>query len=120
MTPKEQIDNLISETDGWRGETLANIRRIILGADPEIIEEWKWMGTPVWSKRGIVCIANAFKDKVKMTFHQGAHLPDPHHLFNNGLDGNKWRTIDYFEGDKIKESELKELVRAAVDYNLVK
>jgi hypothetical protein len=120
MGASELIDNLVAELADWRGRTLADIRRIIREADPEIVEEWKWMGTPVWSHGGIVCIANAFKDKVKLTFYEGASVPDPDKLFNNGLAGNKWRTIDYFKDDKIKEIELRNLVRSAVDYNLAK
>lgn len=120
MKPKEQIDELIAGLTDWRGKIFADIRRIILEADPEMIEEWKWMGTPVWSHGGIVCLANAFKDKVKLTFQEGANIADPDKLYNNGLDGKKWRTIDFFKDDKIKERELKELVRAAVAYNLAK
>jgi hypothetical protein len=120
MKPNEHIDKLIAELTDWRGKTFADIRRIILEADPEIVEEWKWMGTPVWSHGGIVCIANAFKDKVKLTFYEGASIADPDKLYNNGLEGKKWRTIDYFKDDKIKERELKSLVRSAVAYNLTK
>ena len=120
MKPKEQIDKLIAGLTDWRGKTLANIRRIVLAADPEIVEEWKWMGTPVWSHGGIVCIANPFKDKVKVTFPEGASLADPDKLFNNGLTGKKWRTIDYFESDKVREQELADLIRSAVVYNLAK
>jgi hypothetical protein len=120
MKPNEHIDKLIAELTDWRGKTFADIRRIILEADPEIVEEWKWMGTPVWSHGGIVCIANAFKDKVKLTFYEGASIADPDKLYNNGLEGKKWRTIDYCKDDKIKERELKDLVRSAVAYNLAK
>jgi hypothetical protein len=120
MKPNEHIDKLIAELTDWRGKTFADIRRIILEADPEIVEEWKWMGTPVWSHGGIVCIANAFKDKVKLTFYEGASIADPDKLYNNGLEGKKWRTIDYFKDDKIKERELKDLVRSAVAHNLAK
>ncbi len=116
----ELIGNLVSELTDWRGKTFADIRRVIHEADPEIIEEWKWMGTPVWEHDGIVCIANAFKDKVKVTFYEGAQIPDPDKLYNNGLTGKKWRTIDYFNGDAVKETELRNLVRAAVDYNVSK
>jgi hypothetical protein len=118
MKPSEQIDELIAGLDDWRGKTFADIRTAILEADPEMVEEWKWMGSPVWSHGGMVCVANAFKDKVKLTFSEGAHIPDPDRLYNNGLDGNKWRTIDYFQGDKIRKRELKNLVRSAVAYNL--
>ena len=120
MKPNEHIDKLIAELTDWRGKTFADIRRIILEADPGIVEEWKWMGTPVWSHGGIVCIANAFKDKVKLTFYEGASIADPDKLYNNGLEGKKWRTIDYFKDDKIKERELKDLVRSAVAHNLAK
>jgi hypothetical protein len=120
MKPNEHIDKLIAELTDWRGKTFADIRRIILEADPEIVEEWKWMGTPVWSHGGIVCIANAFKDKVKLTFYEGASIADPDKLYNNGLGGKKWRTIDYFKDDKIKKRELKDLVRSAVAHNLTK
>jgi hypothetical protein len=118
MGASELIDNLIAELPDWRGKTFADIRRIIREADPEIVEEWKWMGTPVWSHGGIVCVANAFKDKVKLTFYHGASVPDPDKLYNNGLAGKQWRTIDYFKDDKIRERELKNLVRSAVDFNL--
>ena len=120
MKPNEHIDKLIAELTDWRGKTFADIRRVILEADPEIVEEWKWMGTPVWFHGGIVCIANAFKDKVKLTFYEGASIADPDKLYNNGLEGKKWRTIDYFKDDKIKERELKDLVRSAVAHNLAK
>ena len=99
---------------------LANVRRIIHDADPEIVEQWKWMGAPVWSHDGIVCVANAFKDKVKVTFYDGAQLADPDKLFNNGLEGKQWRTIDIYKDDKINESSLKTLIIAAVDHNLAK
>jgi len=96
---------------------LANLRKIIRDADPEIIEEWKWMGTPVWSHNGLISVANAHKDKVKLTFAQGASLPDPDKLFNAGLEGNKWRAIDFHESDRINERALKNIIRAAVAYN---
>jgi hypothetical protein len=99
---------------------LASIRKSILEADREIIEEWKWMGSPVWSRDGIIAVGNAHKEKVKLTFAHGAKLPDPDKLFNAGLDGNAYRAIDLFEGDKINERALKNLVRAAVDYNQLK
>jgi hypothetical protein len=120
MKPGENIDQLIAGLTDWRGKTFADIRRVIRQADPEIIEEWKWMGTPVWSHGGIVCIANAFKDKVKLTFPEGASIADPDKLYNNGLTGKKWRTIDYFKDDKIRERELKNLVSSAVAHNLAK
>ena len=114
------IDEMIAELTDWRGKTLATIRKSILEADPEIIEEWKWMGSPVWSRDGMIAVGNAHKDKVKLTFAHGANLPDPDKLFNAGLGGNAWRAIDLFEGDKINERALKNLVRAAVDYNQIK
>jgi hypothetical protein len=120
MNPSERIDQLIAEITDWRGRTLAGIRKSILGADREIIEEWKWMGSPVWSRDGIIAVANAHKDKVKVTFSHGASLPDPDNLFNAGLGGGTWRAMDFFEGDKINERALKNLVRAAVEYNQLK
>ncbi len=120
MNPSERIDQLIAELTDWRGKTLANIRKSILEADREIIEEWKWMGSPVWSHDGIIAVANAHKDKVKLTFAHGASLPDPEKLFNAGLGGKVWRAIDVFEGDKIDQRALKSLVRAAVDYNQIR
>jgi hypothetical protein len=117
MNPSERIDQLIAGLTDWRGKTLASVRKSILGADREIIEEWKWMGSPVWSREGIIAVGNAHKDKVKLTFAHGASLPDPDKLFNAGLGGNQWRAIDIFEGDKINARALKDLVRAAVDYN---
>jgi hypothetical protein len=120
MNPSERIDQLIAKLTDWRGETFAGIRKSIREADQEIIEEWKWMGTPVWSHDGMIAIANAHKGKVKLTFSHGASLPDPDKLFNAGLEGKVWRAIDLFEGDKINERALKNLVRAAVDYNQLK
>jgi hypothetical protein len=114
------IDEMIKKLGDWRGKTLAKVREIIHEADPEIIEEWKWMGSPVWSHDGMIAVGNAHKDKVKLTFSHGASLPDPDKLFNAGLGGNAWRAIDLFEGDKINERVLKNLVRAAVDYNQIK
>jgi hypothetical protein len=120
MNPSERIDLLIDGLTDWRGKTLASVRKTILEADREIIEEWKWMGSPVWSRDGIIAVGNAHKDKVKLTFSHGASLPDPHKLFNAGLQGNAWRAIDLFEGDKVNVRALKNLVRAAVDYNQIK
>ena len=120
MNPSERIDQLIAELTDWRGETFASIRKSILEADREIIEEWKWMGSPVWSRDGIIAVANAHKDKVKLTFAHGANLPDIDKLFNAGLGGNAWRAIDFFEGDKVNRRALKNLVRAAIDYNQIK
>ena len=120
MNPSEQIDQLIAGITDWRGKTFASLRKNILAADQEIIEEWKWMGSPVWSLNGIIAVANAHKGKVKLTFANGADLPDPDKLFNAGLDGNARRAIDFFEGDKINERALKNLVRAAIEYNQLK
>jgi hypothetical protein len=114
------IDQLIAKLTDWRGKTLASVRKSILAADREVVEEWKWMGSPVWSRYGIIAVGNAHKDKVKLTFAHGAHLPDPDNLFNAGLGGNEWRAIDLFEGDKINERALKNLVGEAVDYNQIK
>jgi hypothetical protein len=120
MNPSERIDQLIAKLTDWRGKTLASIRKSILEADREIIEEWKWMGSPVWSRDGIIAVGNAHKEKVKLTFAHGAKLPDPDKLFNAGFGGNTWRAIDSFEGEKINERALKTLVRAAVDFNQTK
>jgi hypothetical protein len=120
MKPSERIDQLIAGIADWRGKTFAGVRKCILATDPEIIEEWKWMGSPVWSRDGMIAVANAHKDKVKLTFAHGAKLPDPDKFFNAGLDGNARRAIDFFEGDKINERALKNLVRAAIDYNQTK
>jgi len=120
MNPSERIDQLIAGITDWRGKTFAAVRKTILEADREIIEEWKWMGSPVWSRDGIIAVGNAHKGKVKLTFMHGAKLPDPDKLFNAGLEGNARRAIDFLEGDKINERALKNLVRAAIDYNQIK
>jgi hypothetical protein len=120
MNASERIDQLIAGITDWRGKTFAAVRKCILSADREIIEEWKWMGSPVWSRDGMIAVANAHKGKVKLTFAYGASLPDPEKLFNTGLDGNMRRAIDFFEGDRINERALKNLVRAAIDYNQTK
>jgi len=120
MNPSQQIDRLIAKLTGWRGKTLATIRKSILEADGEIVEEWKWMGSPVWSCAGIIAVGNAHKEKVKLTFAHGAQLADPDKLFNAGLGGNAWRAIDLFEGDKVNAPALKNLIRAAVEYNRTK
>jgi len=117
MNPSERIDQLIAELTDWRGQTFAGIRKSILGADREIIEEWKWMGSPVWSHDGMIAVANAHQGKVKLTFAHGAGIPDPDKLFNAGLEGNARRAIDFFEADKVNVRALKNLVRAAVHYN---
>jgi hypothetical protein len=120
MNPSERIDLLIESLHDWRGKTLASVRKSILEADREIIEEWKWMGSPVWSRDGMIAVGNAHKDKVKLTFANGASLPDPDKLFNAGLGGNKWRAIDLFDGDKIDARALKNLIRAAIEHNQIK
>jgi hypothetical protein len=112
------IDGKIKELGDWRGKTLAKVREIIHEADPEIVEEWKWMGTPVWSHGGIVCTGETYKNVVKMTFAKGAALNDPSGLFNSSLDGNTRRAIDIRESDKVDEEALKDLIRAAVMLNL--
>jgi hypothetical protein len=117
MNPSERIDELIAELTDWRGKTLAKIRKSILEADREIVEEWKWMGSPAWSRDGMIAVGNAHKDKVKLTFSHGASLRDPEKLFNAGLEGGTWRAIDLFEGDKLNERSLTALVRAAIEYN---
>jgi hypothetical protein len=124
-TPTELIDELIAITPDWRGQTFIRLRKIIHDADPEITEEWKWAsarrpGTPVWRHNGSVCHINILKDKVKLTLHEGASLPDPQKLFNNGFGGNKLRAVDISEGDKLNESGLRALIRAGVDHNLAK
>jgi hypothetical protein len=117
MKPSELIDRQIADLADWRGKMLADLRKIIHDADPEIIEEWKWMGSPCWSHDGLIVVANAHKDKVKLTFAWGASLPDPAKLFNAGLAGNRWRAIDLYEGDRIDERALKNVIRAAVAHN---
>jgi hypothetical protein len=113
----ENIDRLIAGITDWRGKTFADVRKIILAADPDITEEWKWMGSPLWSRDGMIAVGNAHKGKVKLTFAYGAHLADPDGLFNAGLEGNMRRAIDFLESDKINERALKNLVRAAIEYN---
>jgi len=112
------IDAKINELGDWRGKMLAKVRAIVHEADPEIVEEWKFMGTPVFSHGGIVCTGEAYKNVVKMTFAKGASLEDPSGLFNSSLDGNVRRAIDIHEGDKVDEAALKDLIRAAVALNL--
>jgi hypothetical protein len=114
------IDLRIEELGDWRGATLGRIRGLIKDADPGIVEEWKWRGTPVWSHAGIVCTGETYKNIVKMTFAKGAALQDPSHLFNSSLDGNVRRAIDIRQSDSIDEAALKDLVRAAVALNLTK
>ena len=116
-SPSQLIDARIKELSDWRGETLARVRTLIKEADPEVVEEWKWRGVPVWSHAGIICTGETYKNVVKMTFAKGASLLDPSRLFNSSLEGNTRRAIDLHEGDKIDEEALKALVRAAVTLN---
>ena len=116
-SPSELIDARIRELGDWRGETLSRVRTLIKQADPEVVEEWKWKGTPVWSHDGIICTGETYKSVVKMTFAKGASLKDPSGLFNSSLEGNTRRAIDFHEGDKIDEKALKALVRSAVALN---
>jgi hypothetical protein len=117
MNPSEIIDKQIAALKDWRGKMLADLRKTIRDADPEIIEELKWKGHPSWSHDGIIAVATPLKDKLKLTFIQGASLQDPEKLFNAGLGGNHWRAIDLHEGDRIHERALKNVVRAAVAHN---
>ena len=110
----ELLDNKIVELDDWRGETLRRMRKLIKEEDPEVVEEWKWMGTPVWSHDGIICTGESYKNVVKLTFAKGASLKDPARLFNSSLDGNVRRAIDIHEGEEVDESAFKALVREAV------
>lgn len=120
MSAAKQVDKLIRETADWRGAMIAKLRKVILSASPDIVEEWKWMGTPTYSKNSVLCIMNPHKGKVKITFAHGAALRDPEKLFNNGLGGKQWRAIDLFEGDKINELALKGLVKEALSYDALK
>jgi hypothetical protein len=120
MTASDHIDRMIAGLADWRSTRFAAIRKAILAADRAIIEEWKWRGSPVWSCDGMIAVANAHKDKVKITFAHGAKLADPDGLFNAGLGGNAWRAIDLFEGDRIDPRALKNLVRAAIAHNRAK
>jgi len=113
----EFISNRIAELGDWRGETLSRMRKLIKEADPDVVEEWKWMGTPVWSHDGIICTGESYKSVVKLTFLKGASLQDPARLFNSSLDGNARRAIDIHEGEKIDEGAFKSLVQAAVAAN---
>jgi hypothetical protein len=115
--PSDLIDARIKELGDWRGETLARVRMLIKQADPEVVEEWKWRGVPVWSHAGMICTGETYKNAVKMTFAKGASLEDPSGLFNSSLEGNTRRAIDFHEGDKIDEKALKALIRAAVALN---
>ena len=117
QTASDKITQRIKELGDWRGEMLARVRKLIHDTDPDIEEEWKWMGTPVWSHDGIVCTGESYKQVVKLTFAKGASLPDPKKLFNSSLDGNVRRAIDLHEGEKINEAAFKQLVRAAIEAN---
>jgi hypothetical protein len=116
-SPSQLIDARIKELSDWRGETLARVRILIKQADPDVVEEWKWRGVPVWSHAGIICTGETYKNVVKMTFAKGASLEDPSRLFNSSLEGNTRRAIDFHEGDKIDEKALQALIRAAVALN---
>jgi hypothetical protein len=120
MSPSKLIDARIEELADWRGKTLARMRRLIKRADPEVIEEWKWRGVPVWSHDGIICTGETYKSVVKLTFAKGAFLKDPARLFNSSLEGNMRRAIDIHEGEKIDERAFKALVRAAAALNATK
>ena len=116
-SPSRLIDARIEELDDWRGETLARVRALVKQADPEVVEEWKWRGVPVWYHDGMICTGETYKNVVKMTFAKGASLEDPSGLFNSSLEGNTRRAIDFHEGDEIDEKALKALIRAAVALN---
>ena len=116
-SPSQLIDGRIEELDDWRGELLARLRALVKEADPDVVEEWKWRGVPVWSHDGMVCTGETYKNVVKMTFAKGAMLTDPSGLFNSSMDGNTRRAIDFHEGEEIDEGALKELIRAAVSLN---
>ena len=116
-SPSQLIDARIKELGDWRGETLARVRSLIREADPEVVEEWKWRGVPVWEHAGIICTGESYKNVVKMTFANGASLEDPSGLFNSSLEGNTRRAIDFHEGEEIDEKALKALIRAAVELN---
>jgi hypothetical protein len=119
-SPSKLIDGRIKELDDWRGQTLARVRALIKEADPDVVEEWKWRGVPVWEHSGIICTGETYKAVVKLTFARGAALKDPAKLFNSSLEGNVRRAIDIAEGDKINEKALKDLIRAAVELNQAK
>jgi hypothetical protein len=116
-SPSQLIDARIKELGDWRGKMLSQLRTLVKEADPEVVEEWKWRGVPVWSHDGLICTGETYKSVVKMTFAKGAHLEDPSGLFNSSLEGNTRRAIDFHEGEKIDEKALKTLVRAAITLN---
>ena len=117
QSASELITKRIADLGDWRGETLSRMRKLIQQADPDVVETWKWMGTPVWEHDGIICTGESYKDKVKLTFAKGASLKDPARLFNSSLDGNMRRAIDIHEGGEVKESAFKTLIREAVALN---
>ncbi len=117
-SPSQLIDERIEELGDWQGQMLSRVRNLIRQADPEIVEEWKWRGTPVWSHDGMICTGETYKSVVKVTFAKGASLNDPSHIFNSSLDGNTRRAIDFHEGDEVAEEAFKELIRAAVALNM--
>ena len=117
QSASERIDKKIAELEDWRGETLSRMRKLIKEADPDVVEEWKWMGTPVWSHDGIICTGESYKSIVKLTFAKGASLKDPAKLFNSSLDGNARRAIDIHEGEEVDAGAFKALIRAAVALN---
>lgn len=119
-SPSDLIDARIAELGDWRGKRLAEIRAVILEADPEVVEEWKWRGVPVWYRDGMVCTGETYKEVVKVTFAKGAALDDPSGLFNSSLEGNTRRAIDYREGDPLNKRALKALIRAAIEFNTSK
>ncbi|WP_396932262.1 DUF1801 domain-containing protein [Mycolicibacterium sp.] len=118
LTASQRIDARIAEFDDWRGETLAQIRAVIKRADPDVVEEWKWRGVPVWSHAGMICTGETYKAAVKMTFAKGASLPDPSGLFNSSLEGNTRRAIDFHDGDVVDEEALADLIQAAIELNM--
>jgi hypothetical protein len=120
MNPSEEIDAYIAKFPDWRGAKLAHLRTTILAVDPEIIETWKWMGSPVWERNGILCVGGIYKGKAKLTFHDGAALSDPDCLFNAELEGNKRRAIDFFENDATSDESLQNLIRAAIGFRLAR
>jgi hypothetical protein len=117
QSPAELISKRIAELGDWRGKTLGRMRKLIKQADPDVLEEWKWMGTPVWSHDGIICTGESYKNVVKLTFAKGASLPDPAGLFNSSLEGNTRRAIDIHEGEEVDDAAFKALVRAAITLN---
>ena len=117
QSASELIDKRIAELGDWRGETLSRMRKLIKEADPDVVEEWKWMGTPIWSHDGIICTGESYKSMVKLTFSKGASLEDPAKLFNSSLDGNVRRAIDIHEGEEVDAGAFKALIRAAVALN---